>query len=73
MSTLAGFGPSEGCVPIILCCQVHVLEQRDIIGGACRTEYPFTKVPGLGASTGEGGSMFEDVAHLFLFNGLFTF
>ncbi|CAD7697534.1 unnamed protein product [Ostreobium quekettii] len=32
--------------------KVRVFEQYDIVGGACRTEYPFAKAPGLGASTG---------------------
>lgn len=32
--------------------QVTVLEAADMIGGACRTEYPFPKVPGLGHSSG---------------------
>lgn len=32
--------------------QVEVFEDKDIVGGACRTEYPFPKVPGLGHSTG---------------------
>ena len=31
---------------------VLVLEQKDAVGGACRTEYPFAKAPDLGASTG---------------------
>src|SRR4051794_907082 len=31
---------------------VTVLEEKDQIGGATKTEYPFKKVPGLGASTG---------------------
>lgn len=31
---------------------VQVLERADVIGGACRTEHPFTKAPGLAASTG---------------------
>ncbi len=31
---------------------VEVLEQADVIGGACRTEHPFGKAPGLAASTG---------------------
>ena len=31
---------------------VTVVEGADVIGGACRTEYPFVKAPGLGASTG---------------------
>ncbi|HET7673853.1 MAG TPA: NAD(P)/FAD-dependent oxidoreductase [Candidatus Saccharimonadales bacterium] len=31
--------------------KVVVLEEKDIIGGATRTEYPFKKAPGLGAST----------------------
>jgi hypothetical protein len=33
--------------------QVHVFEEKSMVGGACRTEYPFRKVPGLGHSTGE--------------------
>lgn len=32
--------------------QVTVVEERDMIGGATKTEYPFFKVPGLGHSTG---------------------
>jgi len=32
--------------------QVTVLEERDCVGGACRTEYPFRSAPGLGSSTG---------------------
>ncbi|HEY2175937.1 MAG TPA: NAD(P)/FAD-dependent oxidoreductase [Mycobacteriales bacterium] len=31
---------------------VEVLERADVIGGACRTEHPFTRAPGLAASTG---------------------
>lgn len=31
---------------------VDVVEQADVVGGACRTEHPFTKAPGLAASTG---------------------
>src|SRR5882724_2924290 len=31
---------------------VLMLEQKDVVGGACRTEYPFPKAPNLGASTG---------------------
>ncbi len=31
---------------------VLVLEAADVVGGAARTERPFTKAPGLGASTG---------------------
>ena len=31
---------------------VHVLEARDVLGGAVRTEHPFPNAPGLGASTG---------------------
>jgi phytoene dehydrogenase-like protein len=31
---------------------VEVLERADAVGGACRTEYPFGKAPGLAASTG---------------------
>lgn len=32
--------------------QVEVFEEQPVVGGACRTEYPFPKVPGLGHSTG---------------------
>lgn len=32
--------------------RVTVLEERDVVGGACRTEYPFRTAPGLGISTG---------------------
>src|SRR2546423_9466077 len=32
--------------------KVHVLEDKPVIGGACRTEYPFKKAPKLGTSTG---------------------
>jgi phytoene dehydrogenase-like protein len=31
---------------------VRVVERSDVAGGACRTEHPFPKVPGLGQSTG---------------------
>src|SRR5215207_4154662 len=31
---------------------VGVLERADVVGGACRTEHPFGKAPGLAASTG---------------------
>ncbi|KPK14584.1 MAG: FAD-dependent oxidoreductase [Myxococcales bacterium SG8_38] len=31
---------------------VRVLEASNVVGGACRTEYPFSKAPGLGQSTG---------------------
>jgi phytoene dehydrogenase-like protein len=31
---------------------VTVLERADVVGGACRTEYPFERAPGLAASTG---------------------
>ncbi len=31
---------------------VEVLEQKAVVGGACRTEYPFAKAPELGVSTG---------------------
>lgn len=31
---------------------VEVLEQADVVGGACRTEHPFGKAPRLAASTG---------------------
>ncbi|KAL4420367.1 hypothetical protein ABPG77_002307 [Micractinium sp. CCAP 211/92] len=32
--------------------RVEVLEEKRIVGGACRTEYPFKKAPGLPQSTG---------------------
>lgn len=32
--------------------KVEVFEEKSVVGGACRTEYPFPKVPGLGHSTG---------------------
>lgn len=32
--------------------QVRVLEAREQVGGAVRTEFPYAKVPGLGQSTG---------------------
>ncbi|KAK9820319.1 hypothetical protein WJX72_008932 [[Myrmecia] bisecta] len=32
--------------------KVRVFEEKDMVGGACKTEYPFSKVPGLGTSTG---------------------
>lgn len=32
--------------------RVEVYEEKDIVGGACRTEYPFAKAPGLPQSTG---------------------
>ncbi len=28
-------------------------EAKDTVGGACKTEYPFSNAPGLGTSTGE--------------------
>src|SRR5690348_3885622 len=31
---------------------VEVLERSDVVGGACRTETPFPRAPGLRASTG---------------------
>src|SRR5467141_4353496 len=31
---------------------VLVLEEKDVVGGAARTERPFARVPGLSASTG---------------------
>lgn len=31
---------------------VRVLEAASVVGGACRTEYPFDKAPGVGQSTG---------------------
>lgn len=33
---------------------VDVYEEMDVVGGACRTEHPFTKAPGLPQSTGTG-------------------
>ncbi len=32
--------------------KVMVLEEKDMVGGAAKTEFPFTKVPNLGTSTG---------------------
>ena len=32
--------------------KVRVLESADVVGGACRTERPFARAPGLGQSTG---------------------
>ena len=32
--------------------KVTVLEEKSTVGGAAKTEYPFAKAPGLGASTG---------------------
>lgn len=32
--------------------KVTVLEEKETVGGAAKTEYPFTKVPNLGTSTG---------------------
>ncbi len=32
--------------------QVRVFEEKEAVGGACKTEYPFPRVPGLGTSTG---------------------
>ena len=32
--------------------KVTVLEEREVVGGACRTEYPFRCAPKLGSSTG---------------------
>ena len=29
-----------------------MFEEKDTVGGACKTEYPFPRVPGLGTSTG---------------------
>eukprot|EP00891_Asterochloris_glomerata_P000992 jgi/Astpho2/992/fgenesh1_pg.00016_%23_155_t len=31
---------------------LKVFEEKDMVGGACRTEYPFKRAPGLAASTG---------------------
>lgn len=32
--------------------KVQLFEEKPVVGGACRTEYPFPKVPGLGHSSG---------------------
>jgi hypothetical protein len=32
--------------------KVALFEEKGVVGGACRTEHPFPKVPGLGHSTG---------------------
>lgn len=49
-------GGHNGLVAAVLLAKqgmkVRVLEEKDMIGGACKTEYPFPKVPGLGHSTG---------------------
>jgi translation initiation factor IF-2 len=34
--------------------QVQLFEEKPVVGGACRTEHPFPKVPGLGHSSGAG-------------------
>ena len=31
---------------------MRVFEEKEAVGGACKTEYPFPRVPGLGTSTG---------------------
>ena len=41
--------------------QVRMFEEKDTVGGACKTEYPFSRVPGLGTSTG-ALSMFKHLA-----------
>jgi phytoene dehydrogenase-like protein len=52
---IAGAG-HNGLVSAILLAraglQVIVLEEKDVVGGAAKTEFPFTKVPNLGTSTG---------------------
>ena len=49
-------GGHNGLVSAILLARtglkVVVLEEKDIVGGAAKTEFPFTKVPNLGTSTG---------------------
>lgn len=37
---------------LVVLLQVRVFEEKDQVGGACKTEYPFTKAPNLGTSTG---------------------
>ena len=32
--------------------KVHVAEEKDVVGGCTRTEYPFKSAPNLGCSTG---------------------
>lgn len=41
-----------GLAELVLFLQVQVFEEKAMVGGACRTEYPFPKAPGLGQSTG---------------------
>src|SRR5205809_208974 len=52
---IAGAG-HNGLVSAILLARaglkVVVLEEKDVVGGAAKTEFPFTKVPKLGTSTG---------------------
>src|SRR5436190_944820 len=46
----------DGLVSAILLARaglkVMVLEEKEMVGGAAKTEFPFTKVPNLGTSTG---------------------
>lgn len=32
--------------------RVEVYDEKGVVGGACRTEYPFKKLPGMPQSTG---------------------
>jgi len=49
-------GGHNGLVASILLARsgldVHLYEHKNSVGGACKTEYPFPKAPGLGQSTG---------------------
>ncbi|KAF8065539.1 Pyroxd2 [Scenedesmus sp. PABB004] len=49
-------GGHNGLVAAVLLARqglkVEVFEDKPLVGGACRTEHPFPKVPGLGHSTG---------------------
>lgn len=52
---IVGAGHNGLVASILLAMQglrVRVIEAKDAVGGACKTEYPFKKAPGLGQSTG---------------------